>query len=130
MFRTCGAGVRRFTPDTLARFTAAASFETLHEDFVQELNLAPGLLLSMPQLADPNFTRAVVLMLDHGDDGSFGLILNHPTPLGDQPGSFQSRSGLVRRLRSRRLERRPGHADLGLDAALRLRGFAFRQRNS
>jgi putative transcriptional regulator len=52
-----------------------------HEEFVQELNLAPGLLLSMPQLSDPNFTRAVVLMLDHGDDGSFGLILNHPTPL-------------------------------------------------
>jgi putative transcriptional regulator len=48
---------------------------------VQELNLAPGLLLSMPQLSDPNFTRAVVLMLDHGDDGSFGLIMNQPTPM-------------------------------------------------
>jgi putative transcriptional regulator len=35
----------------------------------------------MPQLSDPNFTRAVVLMLDHGDDGSFGLIMNHPSAM-------------------------------------------------
>ncbi len=35
----------------------------------------------MPQLSDPNFSRAVVLMLDHGDDGSFGLIMNHPTTM-------------------------------------------------
>lgn len=43
---------------------------------IAELSLAPGLLLSMPQLADPNFTRAVVLMVDHNDEGSFGLIVN------------------------------------------------------
>lgn len=48
---------------------------------MQELDLAPGLLLSMPQLSDPNFSRAVVLMLDHGDDGSFGLIMNHPSTM-------------------------------------------------
>jgi putative transcriptional regulator len=48
---------------------------------VQEINLAPGLLLSMPQLSDPNFARAVVLMLDHGEDGSFGLIMNQPTSM-------------------------------------------------
>jgi putative transcriptional regulator len=48
---------------------------------VKELDLAPGLLLSMPQLSDPNFSRAVVLMLDHGDDGSFGLIMNHPSSM-------------------------------------------------
>jgi len=35
----------------------------------------------MPQLSDPNFTRAVVLMLDHGDEGSFGLIVNHPSTM-------------------------------------------------
>ena len=43
--------------------------------------LAPGLLLSMPQLADPNFTRAVVLMLEHSDTGSFGLIVNQESDL-------------------------------------------------
>ena len=48
---------------------------------MQETNLAPGLLLSMPQLSDPNFTRAVVLMLDHGDEGSFGLIVNQQSDM-------------------------------------------------
>jgi putative transcriptional regulator len=33
----------------------------------------------MPQLADPNFNRAVVLLCDHGPDGAFGLIVNRPT---------------------------------------------------
>lgn len=44
-------------------------------------DLAPGLLLAMPQLADPNFSRAVVLMIEHGDSGSFGLVINHPSPI-------------------------------------------------
>jgi putative transcriptional regulator len=48
---------------------------------VQSANLAPGLLLAMPQLADPNFSRAVVLMIEHTDNGSFGLVINHPSPI-------------------------------------------------
>ena len=44
-------------------------------------NLAPGLLLAMPQLADPNFSRSVVLMIEHSDLGSFGLVINHPSPI-------------------------------------------------
>ena len=48
---------------------------------VESANLAPGLLLAMPQLADPNFSRAVVLMIEHGDQGSFGLVINHPSPI-------------------------------------------------
>lgn len=43
--------------------------------------LAPGLLLAMPQLLDPNFHRAVVLMIEHGDAGSFGLVVNQPSPI-------------------------------------------------
>jgi putative transcriptional regulator len=46
-----------------------------------ETSLAPGLLLAMPQLVDPNFTRSVVLMIEHGDDGSFGLVINQPSPI-------------------------------------------------
>jgi putative transcriptional regulator len=46
-----------------------------------QTSLAPGLLLSMPQLIDPHFTRAVVLMIEHGDGGSFGLVLNQPSPI-------------------------------------------------
>ena len=48
---------------------------------VESSNLAPGLLLAMPQLADPNFFHAVVLMIEHGDAGSFGLVINHPSPI-------------------------------------------------
>ena len=45
---------------------------------VTERTLAPGLLLAMPHLVDPNFHRAVVLMIEHNDEGSFGLIINRP----------------------------------------------------
>jgi putative transcriptional regulator len=48
---------------------------------VESSNLAPGLLLAMPQLADPNFSRAVILMVEHGEQGSFGLVINHPSPI-------------------------------------------------
>jgi putative transcriptional regulator len=44
-------------------------------------SLAPGLLLAMPQLQDPNFNRSVVLMIEHGDNGSFGLVVNQPSPI-------------------------------------------------
>ena len=48
---------------------------------VESSNLAPGLLLAMPQLSDPNFSRAVVLMIEHSANGSFGLVINHPSPI-------------------------------------------------
>ncbi len=42
-------------------------------------SLAPSLLLSMPQLLDPNFARTVVLLCKHSArDGAFGLVLNRP----------------------------------------------------
>ena len=37
------------------------------------------LLLSMPQLQDPNFARTVVLLCEYTPDGAFGLVLNRPT---------------------------------------------------
>jgi putative transcriptional regulator len=40
-----------------------------------------ALLLSMPQLLDPNFARTVVLLCDYGPEGAFGLVLNRPTDL-------------------------------------------------
>lgn len=39
----------------------------------------PRLLLSMPQLQDPNFARSVVLLCDFLLEGAFGLVLNRPT---------------------------------------------------
>lgn len=44
----------------------------------------PTLLLSMPQLLDPNFNRTVVLLVDYAPEGAFGLVLNRPT---DMPAS-------------------------------------------
>jgi hypothetical protein len=41
-------------------------------------SLAPALLLSMPQMADPNFARTVILLCKHNDDGAFGLVVNRP----------------------------------------------------
>jgi putative transcriptional regulator len=41
----------------------------------------PSLLLSMPQMQDPNFARTVVLLCDYGPDGAFGLVVNRPTDM-------------------------------------------------
>jgi len=51
------------------------------EPFVSDGHAVPGsvrgkLLLAGPQLLDPNFFRAVVLVLDHDDQGAFGLVVN------------------------------------------------------
>jgi putative transcriptional regulator len=37
---------------------------------------APILLLSMPQMADPNFAQSVVLLCDYTEEGAFGLVVN------------------------------------------------------
>jgi putative transcriptional regulator len=42
------------------------------------LSLAPSLLISMPQLDDPNFHQTVVLLCWHNPTGAFGLVLNRP----------------------------------------------------
>jgi putative transcriptional regulator len=47
-----------------------------------------ALLLSMPQLQDPNFSKTVVLLCDYGPEGAFGLVLNRPT---DMPASAMVR---------------------------------------
>jgi putative transcriptional regulator len=41
-------------------------------------SLAPAFLLSMPQMLDPNFSRTVVLLCKHSDEGAFGLVVNRP----------------------------------------------------
>jgi putative transcriptional regulator len=42
-------------------------------------SLAPALLLSMPQLTDPNFAKSVVLLCEHAREGAFGLVVNRPS---------------------------------------------------
>lgn len=43
--------------------------------------VAGDLLVAVPHLADPNFRRAVVLLLHHDDDGALGVVLNRPLPV-------------------------------------------------
>lgn len=53
--------------------------QAMDDDIPQRPRLAPALLIAMPQLADPNFRRTVILLCEHSDDGAWGLILNRPT---------------------------------------------------
>jgi putative transcriptional regulator len=39
-------------------------------------SLAPVLLVSMPQMADPNFSKTVILLAEYGVHGAFGLVVN------------------------------------------------------
>jgi putative transcriptional regulator len=43
--------------------------------------LAGRLLVSSPRLLDPNFDLTVLLVLEHGDEGALGVILNRPSAL-------------------------------------------------
>lgn len=43
--------------------------------------LAPGLLVAVPQLADPNFRHSVVLLLQQNAAGALGVIVNRESPL-------------------------------------------------
>lgn len=45
-------------------------------------DLRPGMLLvASPALVDPNFYRTVVLLLEYGEDGAVGVILDRPLEL-------------------------------------------------
>lgn len=63
--------------------------------------VVPGrLLVAAPSLHDPNFRRAVVLVLDHSEDGTVGIVLNRKTRsrVGDalpEWGRLASAPGLV-----------------------------------
>jgi putative transcriptional regulator len=43
--------------------------------------LSPSLLVAMPDLADPNFRRTVILVVHNDADGTVGLVLNRATDL-------------------------------------------------
>ena len=44
-----------------------------------QLSLRGRLLVAAPPLVDPNFDRTVVLMLEHGESGALGIVLNRPS---------------------------------------------------
>ncbi len=37
--------------------------------------------MAVPQLGDPNFQRAVILLMEHGDEGALGLVVNRTGPM-------------------------------------------------
>lgn len=41
-----------------------------------DATLTPMLLVSMPQMLDPNFVRTVVLLAEYGRHGAFGIVVN------------------------------------------------------
>ncbi|MCK9467885.1 MAG: YqgE/AlgH family protein [Porticoccaceae bacterium] len=42
------------------------------------LSLKNQLLLAMPGLQDPRFSRAVIYLCEHNEDGAMGLVINQP----------------------------------------------------
>lgn len=43
--------------------------------------LRASLLIAMPQLQDPNFVRTVMIIVQHDESGTFGLVLNRSVDL-------------------------------------------------
>jgi putative transcriptional regulator len=46
-------------------------------------SLAGQLLVAAPWIGDPRFERTVILVVEHGPGGAFGIVINKP--IGEQP---------------------------------------------
>lgn len=53
----------------------------MSEDADAERGLTGKLLIAEPMLEDPNFERSVVLLIEHGEEGALGVVLNRPTDI-------------------------------------------------
>jgi putative transcriptional regulator len=47
----------------------------------EDSSLTWNLLIAMPALADPNFSRTVTLICEHSSEGAMGIVINRPTHL-------------------------------------------------
>jgi putative transcriptional regulator len=52
------------------------------EDFKNKRYGKGSLLIANPVLPDPNFSRTVILLCNHDEQGSFGLVINRSVQLG------------------------------------------------
>ena len=48
------------------------------EDMPQPTSLAGQLLVATPEMGDPRFSHAVILMVQHNKDGALGIVINRP----------------------------------------------------
>jgi putative transcriptional regulator len=64
------------------RATLAIILAAFAGPLAAQQNVTSGsLLVATPELEDPNFARSVVLVLQHGDMGTVGLVINRATSL-------------------------------------------------
>lgn len=56
-----------------------ASSASAQQQFVPSPVQKGSLLIASPSLSDPNFTHTVLFILEHGQSGTIGLVLNRPT---------------------------------------------------
>lgn len=70
---------------TLAFFSYLRGMKTDADIFkIQSNDLLPcrgRMLISEPFLRDPMFGRSVILLIDHSDEGSMGLVVNKQAPM-------------------------------------------------
>ncbi|MGA2520639.1 MAG: YqgE/AlgH family protein [Acidimicrobiales bacterium] len=59
--------------------------------------LAGRLLVASTRLGDPNFEGGVIIVLDHGEEGALGLVLNQPThvPVSEILEAWQAQADLA-----------------------------------
>ncbi|BEV08624.1 MULTISPECIES: YqgE/AlgH family protein [unclassified Methylophilus] len=50
-------------------------------DQTSRLDLTGQILIAMPAMQDPYFSKSVILICNHDEDGAMGMILNHPLQL-------------------------------------------------
>ena len=66
----------------LASATLAVAALPKTEPDPDSISLTGQFLVASPEIGDPRFYHAVILMVRHDKDGAFGIIINHP--LGDR----------------------------------------------
>lgn len=44
----------------------------------QDYSLQGKILIAMPEMGDPRFERAVIVVLEHGSEGAMGIVINKP----------------------------------------------------
>lgn len=79
---------------------SASSPEEAFDPREHAARLKPGVLLLARDLADPNFSSTLILLCQHGPEGSYGLVLNRPShmPLSevfDKPPAWIGEGGEV-----------------------------------